>query len=389
MARRKNTGRNQKNIRGKKKVRNDQRQKTFQRVSLEKKWYSSIDFTPEMVGLATHESSSHEPLHRWLPYRQGFAPELVREFLKNAEVENGVILDPFSGSGTTVIECSRENIPAVGIEALGSIAFLSSVRLNNKNVELVSFPEGEKDAEIVYSTADTALHRAAVLMAQSRTVKGDGSPRKNCEPFEQLLSECTGLINEDLKHLPDPCGKIIQGDARMIPLADNSVGGILTSPPYLSRYDYTKVVRPVEQLYYGTNYNKEGRSVQLRAHHKAYFRKWKGRPNPAVVEVCDRLNESGKKREAGAVRSYFEDMEMVLAESMRVLQVGAPLVMVVAGALFAKEYVPSDIIIAEICSEMGFEIEEILRLREFGMGKRLGDLDNIAPREVILSVRKV
>ena len=34
---------------------------------------------------------------------------------------------------------------------------------------------------------------------------------------------------------------MIVGDARALPLADGCVGGVLTSPPYLSRYDYSRI----------------------------------------------------------------------------------------------------------------------------------------------------
>jgi len=102
----------------------------------------------------------------------------------------------------------------------------------------------------------------------------------------------------------------------------------------------------------------------------------------------EELRAAGQGKLAGVVRSYFEDMAQVLGECARVLRPGAPLVLVVAGARLKQVYVPADLCLAEICEGAGLEVEELLETRTFGPGRRLGAIDGVAPREMVLSARK-
>ncbi|MBN1256104.1 MAG: hypothetical protein JXA52_00205, partial [Planctomycetes bacterium] len=199
------------------------------------------------------------------------------------------------------------------------------------------------------------------------------------------------IIREDaVKPLPAG-GTIIQGDARELPLADASIGGILTSPPYLSRYDYTRINRPLEDLYNSLHpgLRSEKKPVrQVRAHARAHQLRWQSPPHPAVQEACSLLQDNGKRKEAGIMQSYFDDMRRVVQECARVLKDGAPLTLVIAGAIFYDIYIPADLVVAEFCEEARLEVEEILLVRSFSRAKRLGNIDQVAPREVIMSARK-
>jgi SAM-dependent methyltransferase len=366
-----------------------QQQAAIARETLERDWYSRIDFAPELTALVTHQAARAEPLHRWLPYRQGFAPELVRRFLASAELVPGPVLDPFAGSGTTVIECARQGRFAVGVEPLASLALLAAVRCRAVAPGALQLtPRPEESLAGAMERAGSPAEKAAVLAAAARTVKGDGKPRRNAPPPAELLAETLQLIREDADTpLPAP-GRVLRGDALALPLADGSVGGVLTSPPYLSRYDYTRVNEPLETLLRGPAAGAAARRRQVRAHPRARRRTWLREPHPAVAECAEQLHRQNRDRLAGVVQSYHDDLGQALSQIARALRPGAPLTMVIAGAHLGGEYMPADLVACDICRAVGLEVEEILRVRTFGSGRRLGTLDDVAPREVILSARR-
>lgn len=59
-----------------------------------------------------------EPVHRWFRLTAAFSPELVRHCLARvvSQTDVSVVLDPFCGTGTTLVESRRQGYDAVGVE---------------------------------------------------------------------------------------------------------------------------------------------------------------------------------------------------------------------------------------------------------------------------------
>ncbi len=69
------------------------------------------------------------PVHDWYRFVLSFPPHLVREYLRRFDLsKSSVILDPFCGTGTSIVECKKMGFPSVGIEALPMPAFASRVK---------------------------------------------------------------------------------------------------------------------------------------------------------------------------------------------------------------------------------------------------------------------
>lgn len=67
--------------------------------------------------------------HAWYNFVLSYPPHLVRHYLDRFGIgSSGRVLDPFSGIGTTLVECKKNGIPSVGIEANPMAWFASSVK---------------------------------------------------------------------------------------------------------------------------------------------------------------------------------------------------------------------------------------------------------------------
>ena len=84
---------------------------------------------PKTNGEANKVAPLDLPVHDWYRFVLSFPPHLVREYIKKFGLnDQSLVLDPFCGTGTTVVECKKNGIPAVGIEALPMPYFASVVK---------------------------------------------------------------------------------------------------------------------------------------------------------------------------------------------------------------------------------------------------------------------
>jgi hypothetical protein len=80
-------------------------------------------------------------VHDWYRFVLSFPPHLVETYLERFGVTPGMrVLDPFCGTGTTLVECKKLGISSVGIERNPMACFASLVKLNwrPESDELVS-----------------------------------------------------------------------------------------------------------------------------------------------------------------------------------------------------------------------------------------------------------
>ena len=98
---------------------------------------TSLDFGPDFKPrLSENHSSINNKLaeqdrsvHDWYRFVLSFPPHLVRSYLDEFGVNSeSVVLDPFCGTGTTLVECKLNGIPSAGIEANPFPKFASFVK---------------------------------------------------------------------------------------------------------------------------------------------------------------------------------------------------------------------------------------------------------------------
>ncbi len=67
--------------------------------------------------------------HDWYRFVLSFPPHLVRDYLGRLGIEHSqCVLDPFCGTGTTLVECKKLGIPSVGVEANPMACLASRVK---------------------------------------------------------------------------------------------------------------------------------------------------------------------------------------------------------------------------------------------------------------------
>lgn len=116
---------------------------------------STIDVEPFVAELGIEIEENRQPIqftsnhaehiHRWSPYIQGFSSSFVQGVIAKYKREyelgrpSSMILDPFSGTGTVLIQAKLNGIPSLGIELNPLLQYVSQVkakswRLSGRNL---------------------------------------------------------------------------------------------------------------------------------------------------------------------------------------------------------------------------------------------------------------
>ena len=71
------------------------------------------------------------PVHSWYRFVLSFPPHLVRQYISAFDLRrDDLLLDPFCGTGTTLVEAKKNRIPSVGCDAHPLAALVSRVKTN-------------------------------------------------------------------------------------------------------------------------------------------------------------------------------------------------------------------------------------------------------------------
>src|SRR5690606_24851474 len=94
------------------------------------------------------------PVHRWFRYSAGFSAEWVAHEIRSSGAKS--VLDPFAGSGTTLLAASECGVRSLGYEAHPFVARVAAAKAN----VAVSVDAFERDVTELLSAA-REIHGAA------------------------------------------------------------------------------------------------------------------------------------------------------------------------------------------------------------------------------------
>lgn len=117
---------------------------------------------------------SDRPVHDWYRFVLSFPPHLVRDYLDQFGIRPGrIVLDPFCGTGTTLVECKKLGIESFGLEAHPLSHFAVSTKLD----WTVDPASAREQARRIAAVAHAQLEREGLTddpqlaLSQKRTIR--------------------------------------------------------------------------------------------------------------------------------------------------------------------------------------------------------------------------
>jgi hypothetical protein len=212
--------------------------------------------------------SVNQYLTHWIyPYKGKFHPQMIRALLNILKLEaNETVLDPFVGSGTTAVEAQLLGINCIGIDISPLCILQSKVKTESiyvidkikrlRKEAIASFKSSNhadtrpvekplaKSYDELLNSIDNIRVRNFYLMAKLVAIsdqarRGRDIIQSFVKNLEQMISSVDDYEKAARKlNLQLGTVDIREGDARHLPLKDESVHGIITSPPYSIALDY-------------------------------------------------------------------------------------------------------------------------------------------------------
>jgi len=318
--------------------------------------------------------SVNQYLTHWIyPYKGKFHPQMIRALLNIIGLNKGnTVLDPFIGSGTTAVEAQLLGINCVGIDISPLCVLQSKVKTESIEVLLEILKWKEKILRKVglnlFNLDDKALDKTIedifnekvrnfYLMAKLVAVSDNARRKKD---FTKAFRKNLDLMILSVKDYIDVAKElnlkignvdIRIGDSRALPLEDNSINGIVTSPPYSIALDYVS--------------------------NDAHALKTLGYDLRELREEFIGVRGKGQRR----IDLYNEDMKKNLEEMYRVLKFGKYAVIVIGNATYQGKEIKTVEFIIDYAEKIGFKLVKNIDKIIFG-------LYNVIQKENILIFKK-
>ena len=102
-----------------------------------------INEDDSLSNLVNFKKNLSIPIHRWFNIKEGYSEELVNSIILSLihSEQDITIVDPFLGSGTTIISANGNGYNGIGVEVNPFLHFLSSVKLEtytDKELDIIN-----------------------------------------------------------------------------------------------------------------------------------------------------------------------------------------------------------------------------------------------------------
>jgi DNA modification methylase len=371
--------------------------------------------------LLNYSDDLNRPRQRWYRYKEGFSLELVRRLISEYNKNNkGTIMDPFLGSGSTIIAANQLGLNGIGFEVNPFSYFLSKCKLRNYSAEIaLEFKNASQEVLTVKFERDYKLPALSIsqnvfnpdvenylMNVKENILNGKYSQEvkdllilgwiSSIEPLSNYRKAGNGLkkrkyvkprnitvddarqelqyfynnIFEDISNndiifraqiFNETCLKLNEY------VKDASISGIVFSPPYANCFDYTEIYKL--ELWFGGFVNsyddlKELRKKTLRSHLNGDL-SLQDINTMKISEVLQKLLDSlatkklWDKRIPSMLRLYYLDMFSVIEQCYAALEEEGFCSIVVGNSSYGGVVFPTDLILAEYAQKIGFKVDKI------------------------------
>ena len=418
--------------------------------------YISFDNIPENREWAFESVRSTEQwTHGYHRYPAKFLPDVVRKLIEDYAKDSQLIADLFAGCGTTLVEAKVHGISSVGTDINPVAQLITKVKttalppvaLQQAYDALVKLFEeySEKDYSDIkkHDRIDywfTMSQKAKIAFLYDKVLSLDVDDKiknffyvcishilKNCswwlqsstkpqrdmekeleDPFDEFSRHCKKMIGWNEKfynelspngYLDTPC-EIHLEDARHTSILSGSINAIITSPPYVTSYEYADI----HQL---TAYWMEYISDIHEFRKKFIGSSYSGNMSLTVTnsrqaqKIVNALSEKSMHI-ACDVAQYFNDMQEVAKEMHRVLAPNGYACVVIGNTKIKEVQIKSAEVFFEFLRNAGLHKVKVIKrsiphklmptLRDKNTG-RFTKLDNpnckkVYPNEYIIIMQK-
>ncbi|MEK7080620.1 MAG: DNA methyltransferase [Patescibacteria group bacterium] len=350
--------------------------------------------------------------HGYHRYPAKFIPQIVSRLVEKYTQRGDFIVDPFGGCGTTIVESKVMGRPSIAIDINPVATLIAKAKvtpINPKRIEeeflrlknkLETYSENIKvvapnHKRIDYWFKPTEKRKLAFILAEISKIKdqdvqdfffcGFSNILKNCSiwlqksnkptrDFEKEPSDPIKIFSRQIKmmlrgnvqlfELLSKKGylrissKVFCTDARKIPTKDNSVSLIVTSPPYVTSYEYADL-HQLTALW--LEYTKDLSDFRKRFIGTSYHNKKDLFLNSALAEKIRNELLKKDKKTAEEVSTYFSEMNQVFAEMKRILKKGGKTCIVVGNTKLKDVNILNAEVFVEQLQNLGLKIVDIIK----------------------------
>lgn len=369
--------------------------------------------------LVNFKNNKKIPKHNWYEYKQGYAEDLVKQIIESEQPnKKHFILDPFCGVGTSNVVAQSLGYKSIGFD-INPVAYLAaSVKAHfyseeeiNEIKKLItnfkpskSSPLKEVPKVISSSFQNDSLEKLYQLKyfwenitdnipiqqffqlaflsiiedCSIKTKDGNGiklnlKKKKIENIFQYFLSKCNSMVADiEVSNYKEET-KFINGSITIEKyfkqIENEKVGLCVFSPPYANCFDYCEVYKLEFWLGGFVKTYKDFaqyRSIAMRSHVNSQFDhniKNYQKEVDLIAEIISAFN-IWNKNIPDMLRGYFDDTYELLKNIKTVLVKDAKCYIVVANSGYKGILVPTDLLIAEIATNLGYKVNQIFYARK-------------------------
>lgn len=385
----------------------------------------------EKQQVGTFRPNHTQAIHRWYPYLEGYSKQFVeKEISEMEDVKN--VLDPFAGSGTTMLVCSLAGITTYFAEINPVLRFVSNTKTNTviniikenkldllldsiKNIliklkeapivvindfggfekyysqenlsAIVSYKNLVNDISDVDIRDILTLALISVAVETSKMIRrGDLRYAKGKEinktnkNFYDSIKQKLQDIYEDSKSVKNiqmsPTIKLAD-DVRGINQSD-LVDAVITSPPYLNGTNYSRntklELKLLDCIAHESDLSLFHSKGIVAGINNVSAATTDGTILDEVQPYHDALVQVAyDKRIPTMVSEYFNDMQSAIKQLSRAIRKDGYLVIDIGDSQFAGVHIPTHDLLTKIATKIGFKpiSETVIRKRTSKDGSQL------------------